>query len=95
MDLLSYIREKPVYQELYIEWSGIGYDKDKLVKLLKRIKLLKFLKFFSSYYKLEYENLVKVLSTYDKNKLNLLLNNDETYTRVAILEKYARDIIRK
>ena len=34
---LSYVKSKSYYESIHIEWAGIGYDKEKLVKLIKRI----------------------------------------------------------
>ena len=87
---LSYVKSKSYYESIHIEWAGIGYDKEKLVKLIKRIKLLKFLSIFIRSYKHELEILVKIIDSYDKSKLELLLNNDPDYVRMATLEKYAR-----
>ena len=86
----TYTKTLPKYELFYIQWSTIGHDKEKLVKFLKRIERLKFLKIFSRSYKEEYRILNEILVSYDFSKLQLLLNNEETYCRIATLEKYAR-----
>ena len=34
---ISFNKHTPFYELMYVKWSGIGYDKDKLVKLVKII----------------------------------------------------------
>lgn len=86
----TYTKTLPKYELFYIQWSTIGHDKQKLINFLKRIERLKFLKIFSRSYKEEYRILNEILSSYDFSKLQLLLDNEETYCRIATLEKYAR-----
>lgn len=85
-----YTNTLPKYELFYIQWSTIGHDKEKLIKFLKRIEKLKFLKLFSKSYREEYRILTEILFSYDFSKLQLLLDNEETYCRIATLEKYAR-----
>jgi hypothetical protein len=86
----TYMKTLPKYELFYIHWSTIGHDKEKLVKFLSRIQKLKYLRFFSKSYKEEYRILNEILNAYDFSKLQLLLDNEETYCRIATLEKYAR-----
>jgi hypothetical protein len=86
----TYMKTLPKYELFYIKWSTIGHDKEKLVNFLKRIERLKFLRLFSRSYKEEYRILNEILGSYDFSKLQLLLDNEETYCRIATLEKYAR-----
>ena len=87
---LSSDNNLPYYELMYIKWAGIGYDRNKLIKLLNRLKILRFIKIVIPYYKREYNDLMKIYESYDRDKLKLLIDNDPNYTRLATIEKYAR-----
>jgi hypothetical protein len=78
------------YELYYIKWNGIGFDKDKLISFMKRIKWLKFLSFFSSSKREELRILLEIYNQYNENTLRGILNNDETISRWALIEKWAR-----
>jgi hypothetical protein len=86
----NYSRNPSKYELFYLKWNGIGYDKDKLILFIKRYKWLKFISFFLPSYKEEFQILNDILSSHDSSKLELLLNNDEKYSKIATLEKLAR-----
>lgn len=86
--LLENINEQPSkYEERYVKWVSIGYEKTKLLELLYELKFLK---------EQETPNIerIKFLEQilYDNNINHLyeLLTNDENTIRLAVIEKYAR-----
>jgi hypothetical protein len=86
---LRYKKYVSKYELQYIIWQGIDYDREKLIRFIKRYKWLRlfsFLPFYSNEYKFMYE----ILHTYNIEKLELLLNNDEHTSRMCLIEKYAR-----
>ena len=86
----NFSRNPSKYELFYFKWNGIGYDKDKLILFIKRYKLVKFLSRFLFSYKEEFKILNDILSSHDTSKLELLLTNDEKYSKIAVLEKLAR-----
>ena len=77
------------YELQYVKWNGIQFDKEKLIKFVKRLKLTYFLSFISSFRE-EHKTLKNILNSYDKNRIEGLLNNDETISRICFIEKWAR-----
>ena len=78
------------YELYYIKWNGIGFDKEKLIQFIKRIKWLKLLSIFSSSKREELQILLEIYNQYNKDTLKGILNNDETISRWALIEKWAR-----
>ena len=78
------------YELYYIKWNGIGFDKDKLILFVKRVKWLKFLSIFSSSKREELQILLEIYSQYNEDTLKGILNNDETISRWALIEKWSR-----
>lgn len=77
------------YELQYVKWNGIQFDKERLIKFVKRLKLTYFLSFIPSF-KEEHKILKDILNTYDKVRIDGLLNNDETISRICFIEKWAR-----
>ena len=86
----NYSRNPSKYELFYFKWNGIGYDKEKLILFVKRYKWVKFLSSFLYSYKEELQILNDILSSHDTSKLESLLINEEKYSKLAVLEKLAR-----
>ena len=87
---INYKNFSSKYELYYIKWNGIGFDKDKLVLFVKRVKWLKFLSIFLSSKREELQILLEIYSQYNEDTLKGILNNDETISRWALIEKWAR-----
>ena len=86
---LQYKKHVSKYELQYIIWRGIDYDREKLIKFIKRYKWLRLFSFIPSYGK-EFKFMYEILHSYNSEKLQLLLNNDEHTIRMSLIEKYAR-----
>jgi hypothetical protein len=78
------------YELYYIKWNGIGFDKDKLISFIKRVKWLKLVSIFSKSKREELKILLEIYNQYNEDTLKGILNNDETTSRWALIEKWAR-----
>jgi len=81
---------RSLYELLYIKWSGIDYDREKLNRFILNLKVYRFLSVFSSKFKDQYRKLKVIHGMYDKVKLEKLHNGDEETVRMSIIEKYSR-----
>ncbi|MDA9029829.1 hypothetical protein N9H59_01830 [Flavobacteriaceae bacterium] len=81
---------RSLYELLYIKWSGIDYDREKLNRFILNLKVYRFLSIFSSKFKDQYRKLKVIHGMYDKVKLEKLHNGDEETIRMSIIEKYSR-----
>jgi hypothetical protein len=81
---------RSLYELLYIEWSGIDYNREKLNRFILNLKVYRFLSVFSSKFKDQYRKLKVIHGMYDKVKLEKLHNGDEETVRMSIIEKYSR-----
>jgi hypothetical protein len=81
---------RSLYELLYIKWSGIDYDRDKLNRFILNLKVYRFLSVFSSKFKDQYRKLKVIHGMYDKVKLEKLHNGDEETIRMSVIEKYSR-----
>ena len=81
---------RSLYELLYIKWSGIDYDREKLNRFILNLKVYRFLSVFSSKFKDQYRKLKVIHGMYDKVKLEKLHNGDEETIRMSIIEKYSR-----
>ena len=81
---------RSLYELLYIKWSGIDYDRDKLNRFILNLKVYRFLSIFSSKFKDQYRKLKVIHGMYDKVKLEKLHNGDEETIRMSVIEKYSR-----
>ena len=52
---LKYKKHTSQYELEYLIWSGIDFDRDKLIKFIKKRNLLRFLSFFSKSHREEYK----------------------------------------
>jgi hypothetical protein len=86
---LRYKNHPSKYELYYIKWNGINFDKEKLIKFINRLKLTYFLSFIPSF-RSEYKILKQILLSYDQTRIRGLLQNDETITRICLIEKWAR-----
>ena len=86
---LTYKKYPSKYELQYVKWNGINFDRQRLIKFMKRLKLTYFLSFIS-YYRREYQILTEILNTYDKVRIEGLLNGDEDIMRRCFIEKWAR-----
>lgn len=85
--LLAAINTNPSeYEEKYVRWVSIGYDKKVLSELLYELQYLKE--------KNEWPERIKflegILAQYDSQHLLNLLNGETQTTRFALIEKWAR-----
>ena len=74
---------RSLYELLYIKWSGIDYDREKLNRFILNLKVYRFLSVFSSKFKDQYRKLKVIHGMYDKVKLEKLHNGDEETIRIA------------
>jgi hypothetical protein len=86
---LTYKKYPSKYELQYVKWNGINFDRERLIKFIKRLKLTYFLSFIP-YYGKEYQMLTEILDTYDKDRIEGLLNGDENILRMCLIEKWAR-----
>ncbi len=86
---LTYKKYPSKYELQYVKWNGINFDRERLIKFIKRLKLTYFLSFIP-YYGREYQMLTEILNTYDKDRIEGLLNGDENILRMCLIEKWAR-----
>jgi hypothetical protein len=85
--LISALNDSPSeYEERYVRWVSIGYDKTRLSELLYELKYLKEQNTWPERIAL----LEDILSQHDPEHLLNLLNNDMQTHRFAIIEKWAR-----
>jgi hypothetical protein len=77
------------YELQYVKWNGINFDRERLIKFIKRLRLTYFLSFIP-YYRKEHQILTEILNTYDKFRIEGLLNGDENILRICLIEKWAR-----
>lgn len=85
--LINAINDNPSeYEERYVRWVSIGYDKKRLAELLYELKYLKEKNDWPE----RVAFLEDVLSQHDSEHLLNLLNNDPQTVRFAMVEKWAR-----
>ena len=75
---------RSLYELLYIKWSGIDYDREKLNRFMLNLKVYKFLSIFTPKFKDRYQKLVEIRGIYNKEKLEKLLNGDEDASRIRL-----------
>ena len=73
---LTYKKYPSKYELQYVKWNGINFDRERLIKFVKRLKLTRFLSFIP-HYRQEYQILKEIYNSYDKVRMDGLLNNDE------------------
>lgn len=77
------------YELKYIVWSGIEYDKEKLINFFDRLNQLK--KNPKTNDSIEEISIMEnILKKQNKENLQKLLNNDFDYSRWATIEKFSR-----
>ena len=86
---LTYKNYPSKYELQYVKWNGINFDRERLVKFIKRLRLTYFLYFIPRYRK-EHQILTEILNTYDKVRIEGMLNGDENILRMCLIEKWAR-----
>ena len=86
---LTYKNYPSKYELQYVKWNGINFDRERLVKFIKRLRLTYFLSFIP-YYRKEHQILTQILNTYDKVRIEGMLNGDENILRMCLIEKWAR-----
>jgi hypothetical protein len=86
---LTYKNYSSKYELQYVKWNGINFDRERLIKFIKRLRLTYFLSFIP-YYRKEHQILTEILNTYDKVRIEGMLNGDENILRMCLIEKWAR-----
>jgi len=86
---LTYKKYPLKYELQYVKWYGINFDRERLIKFTKRLKFTYFLSFIP-YYRREHQILKEILDTYDKVRIQGLLNGDENIFRMCFIEKWSR-----
>ena len=86
---LTYKNYPSKYELQYVKWNGINFDRERLIKFIKRLRLTYFL-YFIPYYRKEHQILTEILNTYDKVRIEGMLNGDENILRMCLIEKWAR-----
>lgn len=87
---IKYKKYPSEYELFYHKWNGIEFDKEKLISFIKRINFLKLSSIFLKSHKEELTILNRIHNSYDKCKLQGLLNNDPHICRMALIEKWSR-----
>jgi hypothetical protein len=77
------------YELQYVKWNGINFDRERLFKFMDRLKFTYFLSFIP-FYRKEHQMLKEILDTYDKVRIQGLLDGDENILRMCFIEKWAR-----
>ncbi len=80
---------KTFYELYYIKWSDISYNRRSLISFMRIYKLYKYLSIFTPIKK-RYIQLNKILTIYNKTKLELLYKGDEVAVRTSLIEQFAR-----
>lgn len=78
------------YEQYYIKWNGIEFDKEKLIKFIKRINFLRLTSIFIKSHREELKILHEIYNSYDIKKLKGLLENDPQISRISLIEKWSR-----
>ena len=86
---ITYMEYPSKYELQYVKWNGINFDRERLIKFMNRLKLTYFLSFIP-YYRREHQILTEILNTYDKVRIEGLINGDEDIMRRCFIEKWAR-----
>ena len=86
---LTYKKYPSKYELQYVKWNGINFDRERLINFMKRLKFTYFLSFIR-YYRREHQILTEILNTYDKVRIEGLLNGDEDIMKRCFIEKWAR-----
>ena len=86
---LTYKKHPSKYELQYVKWNGINFDRERLINFMKRLKFTYFLSFIP-YYRREHQILTEILNTYDKVRIEGLLNGDEDIMKRCFIEKWAR-----
>ncbi len=86
---LTYKKYPSKYELQYVKWNGINFDRERLIKFIKRLKLTYFLSFIP-YYRREHRMLREILDTYDKDRIEGLLEGDQDVLKRCLIEKWAR-----
>lgn len=85
----AYKEYPSLYELKNIKWVGIDHDKEKLIEFIKQYEILKKSS-SSKQCREELKIMDELLSSFNILNLEKLLNNDESYSRWAIIEKWAR-----
>lgn len=86
LDYKNFLSE---YELKYIVWSGIEYDKEKLINFFDRLNQLK--KNPKTNDSIEEISIMEnILKKQNNENLQKLLNNDFDYSRWATIEKFSR-----
>lgn len=86
---LTYKKYPSKYELEYVKWNGINFDRERLIKFVKRLKLTYFLSFIP-YYRREHRMLTEILDSYDKDRIEGLLNGNQEVLKRCLIEKWAR-----
>jgi hypothetical protein len=86
---LTYKKYPSKYELEYVKWNGINFDRERLIKFIKRLKLTYFLSFIP-YYRREHQMLTEILDSYDKDRIEGLLNGNQEVLKRCLIEKWAR-----
>ena len=86
---LTYMKYPSKYELQYVKWNGINFDRERLFKFMDRLKFTYFLSFIP-FYRKEHQMLKEILDTYDKVRIQGLLDGDENILRMCFIEKWAR-----
>lgn len=87
---LEYKAYQSEYEMKYVTWVGLDYNRDKLIKFVNYYNDVSVKSETDIHKKEELILLNNILSEYDIDKLEKLLHNDETVSRMALIEKWAR-----
>ncbi len=86
---LTYKNYPSKYELQYVKWNGINFDRERLIKFMKRLRLTYFLSFIP-HYRREHQMLTEILYSYDKDRIEGLLNGNEDVLKRCLIEKWAR-----
>ena len=86
---LTYKNYPSKYELQYVKWNGINFDRERLIKFMNRLRLTYFLSFIP-YYRRERQMLTEILDSYDKDRIEGLLNGNQEVLKRCLIEKWAR-----
>ena len=86
---LTYKNYPSKYELQYVKWNGINFDRERLIKFMNRLRLTYFLSFIP-YYRKEHQMLTEILDSYDKDRIEGLLNGNQEVLKRCLIEKWAR-----
>ena len=88
--MLKFNNRHSEYENLYLKWEGIQYDRKKLKSFIRRYNFVYILSFIFKSYRKELEILKKVIDHYGRSRILQLTTNNEYASRLSHIERLSR-----